>query len=88
MLFMCRGQARPGLSAEDRQKVVQIFRGFTPPAGMEIQGHWVDTSGGDYVIVEASSAETLDTNTSFGPPGNAGAAGCPSQWAAANCARK
>lgn len=68
MLFMCRGQARPGLSAEDRRKVVQIFRGFTPPAGMQIQAHWVDTSGGDYVVIETASAEALLEATAVWAP--------------------
>ena len=68
MLFMCRGQAKPGLTAEDRQKVVQIFRGFAPPAGMQIQAHYVDTNGGDYVVVETSSAEALLEATAVWAP--------------------
>lgn len=68
MLFMCHGKARPGLSAEERKKVVQIFRGWTPPAGLAIQAHYVDASGGDYVILETSSAEALLEATSVWAP--------------------
>jgi hypothetical protein len=68
MLFMCRGQAKPGLSIEDRQKVVQLFGAFTPPAGVQIQAHWVDTNGGDYVVIETSSAEALLEATAIWAP--------------------
>jgi hypothetical protein len=59
MLFMCHGTAKPGLSADDRQKVLQIFRGWTPPAAMRVEAHYVDVSGHDYVVIETDSAEAL-----------------------------
>lgn len=68
MLFMCHGKARPGLTADDRQKVVQIFRGWTPPAELTIQAHYIDPSGNDYVILETGSAEALVEATSVWAP--------------------
>ena len=68
MLFMCHGKARPGQSAEDRQKVLRIFAGWTPPAEMKIQAHYVDACGNDYVVVETSSAEALIEATSVWAP--------------------
>ena len=59
MLFMCAGKARPGLSMEDRQKVLQLFRSWVPPAGLEIKGHYVNATGGDYVLVETDSVEPI-----------------------------
>ena len=68
MLFMCHGKAKPGLAAEDRQKIVRIFEGWTPPADLRIQAHYVDTSGGDYVVIETTSAEALLEATSIWAP--------------------
>lgn len=68
MLFMCAGKSRPGLSAEDRQKVLKLFGSWQPPAGMEIKGHYVSANGGDYVIVETAAVETLIEATAMWAP--------------------
>ena len=68
MLFMCHGRSRPGLSAEDRQKVVRIFEGWTPPAEMKIVAHYVDPCGSDFVVVETTSAEALLEATAIWAP--------------------
>jgi hypothetical protein len=68
MLFMCAGKARPGLSMEDRQKVLQLFRSWVPPAGLEIKGHYVNATGGDYVLVETDSVEPIIEATAMWAP--------------------
>jgi hypothetical protein len=68
MLFMCQGKARPGLSVEDQQKVLQLFASWKPPAGIEIKAHYLGAAGGDYVIVETSSVEALIEATSIWAP--------------------
>lgn len=61
-----QGEARAvgGGSAEDRAHL----RGWTPPADLRIQAHYVDTSGGDYVVIETTSAEALLEATSIWAP--------------------
>jgi hypothetical protein len=68
MLFMCAGKARPGLSAEDRQKVLQLFQSWQPPAELEIKAHYVSATGGDYVIIETASVEPLIEATAMWAP--------------------
>lgn len=68
MLFMCHGTPKPGLTVEDRRKVVELFRAWTPPAGLDIKAHYVDATGGDYVIVETSTAEALLEATAMWAP--------------------
>ena len=68
MLFMCQGTTRPGLSADERQKVLQLFAGWTPPAGLDIKAHYVSAEGTDYVIVETTSAATLIEATAIWAP--------------------
>jgi hypothetical protein len=59
MLFMCQGKPQPGLSQEQRQKGLQLFGAWQPPAGMTIQAHYVSATGGDYIVVETDSVEVL-----------------------------
>jgi hypothetical protein len=68
MLFMCHGTPRPGLTSEDRQKVLQIFTGWRPPAGMEIKAHYVSATGCDYVVVETESVNALIEATAMWAP--------------------
>ena len=68
MLFMCHGKARPGQSADDRQKVVRIFEGWTPPSELKIVAHYVDPGGSDFVVVETTSAAALVEATSIWAP--------------------
>ena len=68
MLFMCQGTMKPGLSVDERQKVLQLFATWTPPAGLEIKAHYVSAAGGDYVIVETTSAEVLIEATAIWAP--------------------
>lgn len=68
MLFMFRGEPKPGLTEEDQRRVLQVFRGWTPPAGIEIKAHYLAVSGGDYVIVEATSvAAMIEAVTNWAP---------------------
>lgn len=59
MLFMFRGEPKPGMSEEEQERTLQVFRGWQPPAGMTIKAHYVGVSGGDYVVVEAASVEAM-----------------------------
>ncbi|MEW6270175.1 MAG: DUF3303 family protein [Thermodesulfobacteriota bacterium] len=59
MLFMCQGKPRSNLSPDDRRKALKLFGSWQPPAGMTIKGHYIAAGGGDFVIVETDSAETL-----------------------------
>jgi hypothetical protein len=68
MLFMCAGKARSGLTSEDRQNVLKLFQTWTPPSGIEIKAHYATASGGDYVIVEASSVEPIIEATAMWAP--------------------
>lgn len=68
MLFMCQGTAKPGLSTEQRQQVLRLFAAWTPPPGLEIKGHYVSASGGDFVIVETASVECLIEATATWAP--------------------
>jgi hypothetical protein len=68
MLFMCQGTAREGLSPQQRQQVLQLFAGWTPPPGLEIKAHYVSAEGGDFVVVETTSAEALLEATALWAP--------------------
>ena len=59
MLFMFRGEPKPGMSEEEQKRALQVFRGWKPPAGMTVKAHYLGVSGGDYVIVEADSVEVM-----------------------------
>lgn len=59
MLFMFRGEPKPGMSEAEQQRVLEVFRGWKPPAGMTVKAHYIGVSGGDYVIVEATSVEAM-----------------------------
>jgi hypothetical protein len=68
MLFMCQGTIKAGLAADERQKVLRLFAGWKPPAGLEIKAHYVSAAGSDYVIVETTSAEALIEATAIWAP--------------------
>jgi hypothetical protein len=59
MLFMCCGEARPGLTEQEQDRALSIFRGWKLPAGMEIKAHYLAAGGGDFVVVETDSASAL-----------------------------
>ena len=59
MLFMCHGEPRPGLTESELRRALQVFAGWKPPAGLEIKAHYVAAGGGDFIVVEASSAQVL-----------------------------
>ena len=59
MLFMFRGEPKPGMSEDEQKRALQVFRGWQPPAGMTIMAHYLGVSGSDYVIVEAASVEAM-----------------------------
>jgi hypothetical protein len=68
MLFMCQGKPRPGLSPDDHRNALKLFGSWQPPAGLTIKGHYIAASGGDFVIVEAESAEPLIEATATWAP--------------------
>jgi hypothetical protein len=59
MLFMCHGEPRPGLTESELRRALQVFAGWKPPAGLEIKAHYVAAGGGDFIVVETSSAQVL-----------------------------
>ncbi len=59
MLFMCHGEARPGLTESELRRALQAFEGWKPPAGIEIKAHYVAAGAGDFVVIETSSASAL-----------------------------
>lgn len=68
MLFMCQGTPRAGLSIDDRQKVLQLFAAWVPPAGIAIEAHYLTAEGGDLVIVETGSIDALLEATAIWAP--------------------
>jgi hypothetical protein len=68
MLFMCHGTTKPGLTVDERQKVLQLFAAWVPPAGLAIQAHYVSPSGEDYVVVDTASVDVLIEATAIWAP--------------------
>ena len=68
MLFMCHGKPKPGLSPDDQRQALKLFGSWQPPAGMTIRAHYISASGGDFVVVETDSAETLIEATATWAP--------------------
>lgn len=59
MLFHTTFRQRAGITTADQKKLLELWTGWTPPAGFEIKSFYIAADGRGFTVTEVDKAETM-----------------------------